>query len=110
MKNVILKDSDPLSLRMKAGAVVIMTDGWRGTVESDDGEFVLMLRDDGEQMNKAFRGYRGFRRQAVKAGRGKVMTRSPVVDLAARKMLKPSVTVIDRARIESSWLALEENH
>ncbi|WP_342728876.1 hypothetical protein AAFG07_20870 [Bradyrhizobium sp. B097] len=106
MKNVRLKDSDPLALRMKPGAVVSMTDGWCGTVQSDDGEFVVMVRD-GEQMNSAFRGYRGLRRQAVRVGRDKVMTRSPVVDLAARKMLKPSIAIVDRARIESSWSALD---
>jgi hypothetical protein len=79
-----------------------MSDGWRGRVENDDGEFVVMIRN-GERLNDLFRGYRGLRRRSIKVGSNKVMSRSVVVDLAARKVLNRSVTVVDRARLESEW-------
>jgi hypothetical protein len=50
-----------------------------------------------------FCGYRGFRRRSIKVGSSKMMSRSVVVDLAARKVLNRSVTVVDRARLESEW-------
>ena len=56
---------------------------------------------DGLRLNDLFRGYRGFRRCSIKIGSNNVMSRSLVVDLAARKVLNRSVTVVDRARASS---------
>jgi hypothetical protein len=102
MKNIILKANDPIAKRLQKGTVVQMSDGWKGKVESDDGEFAFMIRDGG-RLNNLFVGYRGFQRCSIKVGSNKVMTRSVIVDLAARKVLNRSVTVIDRARLEAEW-------
>jgi hypothetical protein len=82
--------------------LVTMSDGWRGRVHHDDGEVVTVIRD-GERMYAAFRGHRGFLRQSVKVGGFRMVGRSQVVDLAARKILTCGVVVVDRARLESEW-------
>jgi hypothetical protein len=107
MRNFILKDGDPLGAPLQKGAVVRMSDGWRGKVETDDGVHVVMIRD-GERVNELFRGYRGIRRCSAVVGGKIVKTRSVVVDLAARKQLRRGVVIIDRARLESEWEAADE--
>jgi hypothetical protein len=102
MKFVRLKDSDPLGMRMAAGAVVLMGDGWRGRVESDDGEYIVFIRD-GEKCNDVFRGYRGITRRQMALDGAKAMYRSLVVDCEARKLKRCSLIIVDRARLESEW-------
>lgn len=103
-KLVRLADSDPLALKLKKGAVVQMGDGWRGKVESDDGDSVVLVRDGAEPMNEGFVGYRGFRRHRATTHAGTVMCRSAVVDLASKRVVRcRTVVVVDRARLESEW-------
>jgi len=97
-----LKSSDPLATRLKRGTVVRMSDGWRGRVHHDDGEVVSLIRD-GEEMNASFRGHRGLLRRSIKMGGIRMISRSQVVDLRARKVMGCTVTVIDRASLESEW-------
>ena len=99
-----LKSSDPLATRLKRGAVVRMSDGWRGRVHHDDGEAVSLIRD-GEKMNASFKGHRGLLRRSIKMGGIPMVSRSQVVDLRARKVMGCTVTVIDRARLETEWNA-----
>jgi hypothetical protein len=101
-KLIPLKSSDPLATRLKRGTVVRMSDGWRGRVHYDDGEVVSLIRD-GEEMNASFRGHRGLLRRSIKMGGSPMISRSQVVDLRARKVMGCTVTVIDRARLESEW-------
>ena len=101
-KLIPLKGSDPLATRLKSGTVVRMSDGWRGRVHHDDGESVSLIRD-GEKMNKSFKGHRGLLRRSIKMGGLPMVSRSQVVDLHARKMMSCTVTVIDRARLETEW-------
>ncbi|QDW38751.1 hypothetical protein FFI89_017335 [Bradyrhizobium sp. KBS0727] len=101
-KLIPLKSSDPLATRLKPGAVVQMSDGWRGRVHHDDGEVVSLIRD-GEKMNASFKGHRGLLRRSIKMGGIPMVSRSQVVDLRARKVMGCTVTVIDRARLESEW-------
>jgi hypothetical protein len=106
-KVVPIKDGDPLSKRLKTGTIVACSDGWRGRVHYDDGKSVTMIRD-GDQMNSTFKGHRSFMRSSVKLGSFKIVGRGPVVDLAARKMLSCTVSVIDRARLEAEWESAPE--
>jgi hypothetical protein len=101
-KLIPLKSSDPLATRLKRGAVVRMSDGWQGRVHHDDGEVVSLIRD-GEEMNASFRGHRGLLRRSIKMGGIPMVSRSQVVDLRARRVMGCTVTVIDRARLESEW-------
>jgi hypothetical protein len=101
-KLIPLKGSDPLATRLKSGTVVRMSDGWLGRVHHDDGEVVSLIRD-GEKMNPSFKGHRGLLRRSIKMGGLPMISRSQVVDLQARKMMAVSVTVIDRARLETEW-------
>jgi hypothetical protein len=101
-KVVSIKSTDPLAKRLKSGTVIAMGDGWKGRVHHDDGKAVSLIRD-GERVNDAFKGHRGFLRRSVKIGGFQMVGRSQVVDLAARKMLPCSVTVIDRDRLETEW-------
>jgi hypothetical protein len=101
-KLIPLKSSNPLAIRLKSGTVVRMSDGWRGRVHHDDGETVSLIRD-GEQMNASFKGHRGFLRRSIKMGGVPMISRSQVVDLCARKVMGCTVTVIDRARLETEW-------
>jgi hypothetical protein len=79
-----------------------MSDGWRGRVFHDDGEAVSFIRD-GEEMNASFKGHRGLLRRSIKMGGVPMVSRSQVVDLRARKVMGCTVTVIDRARLETEW-------
>lgn len=101
-KLIPLKSSDPLAKRLKRGTVVHMSDGWRGRVHHDDGEVVSLIRD-GEEMNASFKGHRGLLRRSIRMGGIPMVSRSQVVDLRARKVMGCTVTVIDRARLESEW-------
>jgi hypothetical protein len=101
-KLIPLKSSEPLAMRLKSGTVIRMSDGWRGRVHHDDGESVSLIRD-GEQMNGSFKGHRGFLRRSLKIGGIPMVSRSQVVDLHARKLMGCTVTVIDRARLETEW-------
>ena|SRR5438552_3877741 len=101
-KLIPLKSSDPLATRLKRGTVVRMSDGWRGRVHHDDGEVVSLIRD-GEEMNPSFKGHRGLLRRSIKMGGIPMISRSQVVDLRAQKVMGCTVTVIDRARLESEW-------
>src|SRR5436190_4543694 len=96
------KSTDRLATRLTRGTVVRMSDGWRGRVHHDDGEVVSLIRD-GEEMNASFRGHRGLLRRSIKMGGIPMISRSQVVDLHARKVMGCTVTVIDRARLESEW-------
>jgi hypothetical protein len=101
-KMIPIKGSNPLAMRLKSGTVIIMSDGWRGRVHHDDGEAVTMIRD-GEEMKASFKGHRGFLRRSIKMGGVPMISRSQVVDLHARKLMGCTVTVIDRARLETEW-------
>jgi hypothetical protein len=101
-KMVPLKGSSPLAMRLKSGKPVRMSDGWRGRVFHDDGEYVTLIRD-GEEMNASFKGHRGFVRRTIKMGGVPMVSRSQVVDLYARKIMGVSVTVLDRAQLEAEW-------
>ena len=103
-KMIPIKGNSLLAKRLQAGTVVRMSDGWRGRVFHDDGEYVSMIRD-GDQMNPSFKGYRGFLRRSIKMGGLPMISRSQVVDLHARKFSGVSVTVLDRARLEAEWSA-----
>jgi hypothetical protein len=102
-KFIPLKSSDAIAKRLESGAAVAMSDGWRGRVHYDDGKTVSLVQD-GEQMNSAFRGCRGFVRRSMKIGCVNLIGRSQVVDLAARKLL-PAVDIVDRALLEAEWEA-----
>jgi hypothetical protein len=67
-KLVRLKDSDPLAMKLKKGAVIKMSDGWRGKVDQDDGATVTLIRDGAEPLNDQFIGYRGFTRYRTTIG------------------------------------------
>jgi hypothetical protein len=101
-KMIPIKGSSPLAARLKSGTVVRMSDGWRGRVHHDDGQYVSMIRD-GDRMNPSFKGHRGFLRRSIKMGGVPMISRSQVVDLHARKFMGVSVTVLDRARLEAEW-------
>jgi hypothetical protein len=101
-KLIPVKGTDPLASRLKPGTVVLMSDGWRGRVHHDDGEVVTLIKD-GEKMNRSFKGHRGLLRRSIKMGGLPMVSRSQVVDLHARKMMGVTVTVIDRARLETEW-------
>jgi hypothetical protein len=101
-KLIPLKSSSPLAVRLKTGTVICMGDGWRGRVFHDDGEAVSIIRD-GEKMNASFKGCRGLLRRSIKMGGVPMVSRSQVVDLHARRVMGCTVTVIDRARLESEW-------
>src|ERR1700712_1887598 len=94
-KIISLKEGDPLSKRLKgafqmdsgspaldlqSGAVVRMGDGWQGRVFHDDGKTVTIIQD-GETINPAFKGYRGFVRSSAKIGSFRIVGRSKVIDL-----------------------------
>jgi hypothetical protein len=102
-KLVRLKDSDPLAMKLKKGAVIKMSDGWCGKVDQDDGATVTLIRDGAEPLNDQFIGYRGFTRYRTTIGGSKAMCRSVIVDLARKSMVKCGVVVVDRARLESEW-------
>jgi hypothetical protein len=101
-KMIPIKGNSLLAKRLKSGTVVRMSDGWRGRVFHDDGEYVSLVRD-GDQMNPSFKGHRGFLRRSIKMGGLPMISRSQVVDLHARTFMGVSVTVLDRARLEAEW-------
>jgi hypothetical protein len=101
-----IKSNSPLARRLKSGTLVKMSDGWRGRVHHDDGKSVSMIRD-GEEINASFKGHRGFFRRSIKMGGLPMISRSQVVDIHARKILGCTVTVIDRAQLESEWAAAD---
>jgi hypothetical protein len=55
--------------RLQRGTPVVMTDGWRGRVETDNGDTIVAIRE-GEVPNDWLRGYRAFGRRelTVKGG------------------------------------------
>jgi hypothetical protein len=101
-KMIPIKSATPLAMRLKAGTVIRMSDGWRGRVHHDDGETVTMIRD-GEEMNASFKGHRGFSRRSIRMGGVPMISRSQVVDLHARKLMGCTVSVLDRDRLEAEW-------
>src|SRR5450631_118591 len=101
-KLILIKSSDPLATRLKDGTAIRMSDGWQGRVLRDDGEVVCLIRE-GEKIDASFKGHRGFTRRSIKMGGVPMVSRSQVVDLSARKVMGVSVTVIDRARLETEW-------
>jgi hypothetical protein len=103
-----LADSDPLAMKLKKGAIIQMSDGWRGKVSHDDGATVTLIRDGAEPLNDQFIGYRGFIRYRTTINGSKAMCRGTVVDLERKCIVRCSVTVVDRARLESEWASAPE--
>ena len=95
-----------LGTRLQQGMPLVMTDGWRGRVESDNGDTIVCIRE-GEVPNDWLRGYRAFHRRellTVKGGTAVYDWKSAteragtVVDLERARLERDQ-----RARLEREW-------
>lgn len=96
--------------RLSKGMPVAMDDGWRGKVESCDGETVVCIVN-GERPNDYLRGYRSFsvRRVTISDSKAAVDWKSPATAFSVDQKPAPSPVVdLSRARREREWESAPE--
>jgi hypothetical protein len=105
---------------LKRGTVITMSDGWCGSVESDNGETVICIQD-GEAPNSWLNGYRGFNKKLMSFDRvGKAFvnwsTSTSVYNRKPdRKHTRGEVAAdrgvvvdLDRERLDREWQSAPE--
>jgi hypothetical protein len=101
---------DPLGMRLNMGMPVQMSDGWRGKVEQDCGDFVVCLRDGARpDAHWSGAGYRLISRRSMTINGEKVTfdwrstatASRPNADRERRQ--RDVVVYLERARLEREW-------
>jgi len=89
--------------RLQRGTPVVMSDGWKGRVESDNGDTIVCIRN-GEVPNDWLRGYRAFSRRELLTVKGGTAQYDWKPDRrAGAAELRPSAAELRRAKLEHEW-------